>query len=146
MKLLLDEIVPLPIVRHLRDLGCDAVHVRERGWLAKSDGTTWATAQGEGRTLITFTSAHLLRLVRRARNHAGLILITPPAITSIDELWRHIAHALAGSPRGLAGCVIMCPAAQEAPRQLRQVRLRPARLRPANDTHVMALAAVDAAE
>ncbi len=144
MKLLLDEIVPLPIVRHLRDLGCDAVHVRERGWLAKGDGFTWLAAQGEGRTLITFTSAHLLRLVRRARNHAGLILIAPPAVTSIDALWRHIAHALAGAPKGLAGRVVMCPAEQEAPRQLRQARLRPARLRAANDT--MPLAAVDAAE
>lgn len=144
MKLLLDEIVPLPIARHLRDLGCDAAHVRERGWLAKGDGATWAAAQGEGRALVAYSSGQLLRLVRRTRRHAGLILITAEAATSIDALWRHIAEALAGAPKGLTGRVIMCPAAQEAPRQLRRVRLRPARLRPANDS--APLAAVDAAE
>ena len=65
---------------------------------------------------------------------------------SIDALWRHIARVLAASPKGLAGRVVMCPAEQEAPRQLRQVRLRPARLRPANDSKFVPLAAIDAAE
>lgn len=139
MKLLLDEIVPLPVTRQLRELGCDAAHVRERGWLAKGDAATWAAAQGEGRALVTYTSAHLLRLVRRSRRHAGLILVTPQALDSLDALWRHIATALAAAPKGLAGQVVMCPQDEEAPRQLRRLRTRPPRLRAANDSRPIAV-------
>jgi hypothetical protein len=82
-------------------------------------------------------SGQLLRLVRRQRRHAGLILVTAPALASLEALWRHLATALAAAPKGLAGQIVMCPPGDEAPRQLRRLRTRPPRLRAANDSRPM---------
>ncbi len=79
MKLLLDEMWPPAIAVELRRRGHDVIAVAERADLrGQPDGIIFATAQSEGRTLLTENVADYLPLaaahLERGHAHAGLML------------------------------------------------------------------------
>lgn len=75
MKLLLDEMWPGSVAEQLRQRGHDVVAVVERPDLrGQPDDVVFATAQVEGRAVVTENVSDFLRLAAGASHHAGLVL------------------------------------------------------------------------
>jgi predicted nuclease of predicted toxin-antitoxin system len=106
VKLLLDEMWPPSIARALRERGHDVIAVAERDDLrSQADEHIFATAQVEGRVIVTENVADFRRLaeefVRLGRTYPGLIYTTNRQFPRADartpgSLTRALLHLLDG--------------------------------------------------
>jgi predicted nuclease of predicted toxin-antitoxin system len=74
-KLLLDEQITPTAAVHLRQLGHDVVHVRDRGMIGASDSAVFRLALDEDRALVTVNVRDFVHLARRLELHPGVVLI-----------------------------------------------------------------------
>ncbi len=73
--LLVDECISPRILPRLRELGIDAIHVRERGMSGVGDHTIWRYAQENGRTVLTINKVDFLKLAKASKEHSGLVIL-----------------------------------------------------------------------
>jgi len=88
MKLLLDEQISPQIAAVLRELGHDAVAVRERKWRNTTERAIWEKAIEEERVVVTCDGEDLPSLYslswQAKIHHAGLIVISPRLMDTDD--------------------------------------------------------------
>jgi predicted nuclease of predicted toxin-antitoxin system len=88
MKLLLDEQISPRIAAALRELGHDAVAVRERKWRNTTERAIWDKAIEEERAVVTCDGEDLPSLYalswQAKIHHAGLIVISPRLMETDD--------------------------------------------------------------
>lgn len=78
--------MPTEIAELLNRHGCDALTVRDQGWLGKADDELWRRVQGEQRWLVTADKEFADLRRYPPGSHAGLILLRSSEESRADYL------------------------------------------------------------
>lgn len=87
LKILIDEDLSPWVAERLRvDQLMDAVHVRDRGRLGRSDREVLELAFTEDRILVTANVTDFERLARAAEIHSGIVVVLDGALRRNEQL------------------------------------------------------------
>jgi predicted nuclease of predicted toxin-antitoxin system len=116
VKLALDHHYSPTIATRLRELGHDAIAIRERGWQMDADAKLLQQCVDEQRALLTNNAADFLPIVRtwlsEGREHFGLILTSDSSMPRTQATIGSYVRALAAlfgdhsAPNAMKGQVV----------------------------------------